>query len=162
LPDPRLERRTLVSSFVAVPLLLAALTALQTGVHSRETAFLILPPFAVLIFLLFREPYGRGANIRSIVLLPCASAAVGELCYRYLGFTPLGVAVCALAVLAVQELLRTQMPPALALSVLAMLLRATKITYLLGVAEASVFIALVFFIWRRFCIAPLVSPERRR
>jgi HPP family protein len=162
LADPRLARRTLLSSFVAVPLLLAALTALQTGVHSRETQFLILPPFAVLIYLLFREPYGPGANIRSIVLLPCASAAVGELSYRYLGFTPVGVAVCALAVLAVQELLRTQMPPALALSVLAMLLRATQLTYLLGVAEASVFIALVFFLWRRVFIAPLRVRQRPR
>lgn len=157
-----MERRTQISAFVAVPLLLAALTALQTGVHSRDTQFLILPPFAVLIFLLFREPYGRGANLRSIVLLPCASAAVGELCYRYLGFTPLGVAVCALAVLAVQELLRTQMPPALALSVLAMLLHATRLTYLLGVAEASVFIALVFLLWRRLCIAPLLGRQRPR
>jgi hypothetical protein len=56
------------------------------------------------------------------------------------------------------------MPPALALSVLAMLLHVNSFTYVLGVAEASTLIAIAFFLWRRFVISPLlrepVSPAR--
>jgi hypothetical protein len=155
----RLERWSQVSSFVAVPLLLAILTATQGGIQNDITRFLVLPPFAVVIFLLFRDPFGKWANLRSVVVLPCLGAAVGELCYRFLGFTPLGIAVDTLCVLALQSILRARMPPALALSVLAMLLHATSVLYVLGVAEASTFIAIVFFLWRRFVVVPLLIEE---
>lgn len=125
------------------------------GLHSPETAFLVLPPFAVVIYLIFRYPLGGAANLRSIVVLPCLGAAVGELCFRFLGMTPAGVALDTLAVLSLQFITRAYMPPALALSVLAMLLHVTSFTYVLGVAEQSALIAVVFFLWQRFVILRL-------
>lgn len=155
----RLERWAQISSFVAVPALLAILTATQIRLHNLVTEFLLLPPFAVVIYLIFRDPFGKSANLRSIVVLPCMGAAVGELCSRYLDLTPAGVAVDTLCVLSLQSVLRARMPPALALSVLAMLLRAKSFTYVLGVAEASSLIAIVFFLWRRFALSPLLREE---
>jgi CBS-domain-containing membrane protein len=156
-PDVRLERWTQISAFVAVPALLAVLTATQRELQNSETQFLVLPPLAVIIFLLFREPFGPWANLRSIVILPCIGAATGELTYHFLGMTAIGIAVDTLVVLAFQSLLRSKMPPALALSVLAMLLHAESWTYFLGVAEATCIIAIAFSLWRRFLIAPLLE-----
>jgi hypothetical protein len=157
--DARLERLCQISSYVAVPLLLAILTATQHQLQDRATQFLVLPPFAVVIYLVFREPYGKWANLRSIVVLPCIGAVIGQLSYRFFGLTPLGIAFDTLCVLAVQSILKARMPPALALSVLAMLLHVQSFTYTLGVAEASISIAIVFFLWRRLLVAPLF--ERR-
>ncbi len=144
---------------MAVPALLAVLTATQSRLQNRLTEFLVLPPFAVVIYLTFRDPFGKSANLRSIVILPCVGAAVGELCFRYLGLTPAGVAVDTLIVLSLQSVLRARMPPALALSVLAMLLHVKSFTYVLGVAEASSLIAIVFFLWRRFIASALLCEK---
>jgi hypothetical protein len=157
--NARLERWSQVSAFVAVPTLLAVLNATQSRVQNRVTEFLVLPPFAVVIYLIFRDPLGKSANLRSIVVLPCMGAAVGELSFRYLGLSPAGVALDTLCVLSMQSVLRARMPPALALSVLAMLLRVKSFTYVLGVAEASTLIAIVFFLWRRFAISTLLREE---
>lgn len=148
-----------ISSFVAVPALLAVLTETQHRLQDRATDFLVLPPFAVIIYLIFRDPFGKPANLLSIVVLPCMGAVVGELCFRFLGLTPAGIALDTLCVLALQSIMRAKMPPALALSVLAMLLHVESLTYVLGVAEASTLIAIVFFLWRRFVISPLVPTE---
>jgi hypothetical protein len=144
---------------VAVPALLAALAATQSRLQNPVTQFLVLPPFAVIIFLLFREPFGTWANLRSIVVLPCLGAATGELSFRYLGLTPQGIAADTSCVLLLQAALRAHMPPALALSVLAMLLHVESPTYVLGVAESSTLIAITFLLWRRFLILPLVSRQ---
>ncbi len=158
----RFQRICQISSFIAVPALLAILTETQYRIQDRSTDFLVLPPFAVVIYLIFREPYGKAANVRSIVILPVLGAVVGQLSFRYFGLTPLGVAIDTLCVLTLQSLLHAHMPPALALSVLAMLLRVQSLTYTVGVAEASTSIAIIFFLWRRYVIAPLrrTSPPK--
>jgi hypothetical protein len=157
--DARLERLCRISSFVAVPLLLAILTGAQQRLQDPATEFLVLPPFAVIIYLIFREPYGKWANLQSIVILPCMGAVIGQLSFRFFGLTPLGIALATLSVLVLQSILRARMPPALALSVLAMLLHVQSFTYTLGVAEASISIAIVFFLWRRFAVAPLLRTS---
>ena len=144
---------------MAVPALLAALTATQSRLQNPITQFLVLPPYAVIIYVIFRDPFGKSANLRSIVVLPCLGAVVGELSFRYLGMTPAGVAVDTLCVLLFQSILRARMPPALALSVLAMLLHVQSPTYALGVAEASTVIAIGFFLWRGLVISPLLHTD---
>ena len=144
---------------MAVPGVLAVLTETQHRVQNRVTDFLVLPPFAVIIYLVFRDPLGKSANLRSIVVLPCLGATVGELSFHVLGLTPAGIALDTLCVMSLQSLIRARMPPALALSVLAMLLHAESWTYVLGVAEASSIIAIVFFLWRRFVISRLLTTE---
>ncbi len=155
--ERKMERVTHVSTFIAVPAILAIFSALRGHGHIPATEYLVLPPLAVVIYIIFRAPFGPSANLVSIVLLPCAGAAFGELCYHYFGLTPLSVALCTIAVLALHAVLRGPMPPALALSVLALLLHADGPTYIIGVLEGTLMIAIVFCLWRRFVLTPLVG-----
>ena len=140
--------RDFLITAVAVPLVLALLSAMQIAVHQRATAFLVLPPFAVIIYSIFRNPLGESATLRSIVVLPCLGATLGQLAWHYLGLTPAGVAAATLAVLVAQAVIGASMPPALALAVLAMLLRAEGPWYVLGVLEGTFTIFGAFWLWR--------------
>jgi hypothetical protein len=157
LSPARLERWMQLGSFLAVLAVLAVLTAAQGRLQSRITEFLVLPTFAVVIYTVFRDPFGNSANLRSIVS------------YRYLGMTPFGI---ALDTLCVPSLRRTRMPAALAPSVLSPLLRVTSILYVVGVAEASTLIAIFLssgadsssrrFIAKRCCHRAAVILSRHR
>lgn len=149
------ERRITIAASIAVPALLALLSAVQLAGTHRATEYLVLPPLAVIIYLIFREPNGEAANLRSIVVLPCLGAAVGQTCWHFLGLTPPGVALATFAVVILQTGLRAYMPPALALAVLAMLLKPKGPWYVLGVLEGTSIIFVVFECWRRF------GPMRR-
>ncbi len=144
------EGRLAVTASIAVPGLLALLSALQLASPHHATEYLVLPPFAVIVYSIFRAPEGDGANLRSIVILPCLGAAVGQLCWHYLGLSPAGVAAATFAVVILQAALRAYMPPALALAVLAMLLRPEGPWYVLGVLEGTSIIFVAFTCWRRF------------
>jgi hypothetical protein len=133
---------------------MAIFSGLRLWLRSPATEFLVLPPLSVIIYLIFREPFGDSANVRSIVVLPTLGAAVGQLCSIYLGLTPIGVTVACVVVIAAQAALRVYMPPAIALAVLAMLLHVEGPTYVLNVFEGTVAIAVVFFVWRHFAGSP--------
>lgn len=152
-----IERCSIISTFVAVPAILALLSAIQLAVHSWPTEFLVLPPLAVVTYLLFRQPSGPWTCARSIVVLPCAGAICGELAWRFFGMTPLGIGVATLAVLALQLAIRATMPPALALAVLAMLLHVQGPAYALGVLQATAIIFVAFHAWRRFVLKPIAG-----
>lgn len=126
------------------------------------TEYLLLPPFAVIAYLIFQNPYARLSQLRSIVVFPCVAAITGELCFHYLGFTPVGVAAATLIVLGLQALLHADMPPALALAVLAMLLHTDSPTYVLGVLEGTLIIFIVTRIWRLWPSRPHLpkGPQR--
>jgi hypothetical protein len=135
---------------VAVPLLLALLSSLQIAAGRHAAQFLVLPPFAVVIYSIFSLPRSNAATLRSVVILPCIGAIVGELSGHYLGMTPQGVAAATIAVLVAQALLRASMPPALALAVLAMLLHADTYAFALGVFEGTAIIFTAFRFWLYF------------
>lgn len=144
-----IERRRALVTAVAVPLLLALLSAIQLATHANATKYLLLPPLAVIIYLVFRNPLECTA-FRCVVLLPCLGAIAGELCGYYFGLTPVGVAIATLAILVLQAALHADMPPALALGVLAMLLHVEGFAYVLGVLEGTLLIFIAVAIWRRF------------
>lgn len=146
-------RHDRIVATAAVPLLLALLSAVQLATHLQATEFLVLPPLAVVIYLVFREPFGKSASPRSVLLLPPVAALIGQIVWRYFGLTPLGVAIATLAVLILQALLGADMPPALALAVLAMFLRAQGPWYVLGVLEGSLIIFIALVLWRRLAPA---------
>jgi hypothetical protein len=135
---------------VAVPLLLALLSGIQIATGRHAAQFLVLPPFAVIIYSIFSLPRSNAGTLRSVVLLPCIGAIAGELSGHYLGMTPQGVAVATIAVLVAQALLRASMPPALALAVLAMLLHADTYAFALGVFEGTAIIFIAFRFWLYF------------
>jgi len=154
------DRRLSVSATIAVPVLLAGLSGVENATHMRITDYLVLPPLAVVIFLIFRDPAGEAANGRSIVLLPCLGAIVGQLSAFYFGLTPLGIATATACVLLLQTITDAFMPPALALCVLALILHADPVTYVVGVFEATAAIFCVFYVWRAFVYRPFLEEPR--
>lgn len=138
-----------LASIIAVPLVLALLDAAAGVWRAPAAQYVMLPPFAVISFLLFTQVKGASANLRSIVILPCIGAAAGALCWQLLGAGPMSVAAATLTVLVAQLILRAYMPPAVALAALAPLLHAEFWTYLAGVAIGTSIIGAVFVLWRR-------------
>jgi CBS-domain-containing membrane protein len=143
------DARGFTATVLAVPLILALLSGIQLEVHQRETQFLVLPPLAVIIYLIFRDPAGPSTNFRSIVILPCVGSIVGQISATFLGLTPLGAAAALFVVLMAQTVMRANMPPALALALLAMFLRVHGVTYVLGVVQGTLVIFVIFYVWRR-------------
>lgn len=148
-----------VSTIIAVPVLLALIDWISETAHSTETEFLLVPPLAVIVYLIFSRPDAHYVSFRSVVIMPIVGAAAGQIAYHFLGLTPWGVAAAAIVVLLVQQGLRAFMPPAIALSILAMLLKAQGIGYTVSVALATVFVGAVFWLWRRFVWQPLPDVE---
>jgi hypothetical protein len=152
-----MSRFAFISRLAAVPLILALLSAIQLMIHVPATKFLVLPPLAVIVYVLFTDPNGKPARFRSIVVLPCLGAIVGEFCSHFLGLTPAGISVAMLIVLLLQQALQAAMPPALALSLLAMLLHVDGVTYPLGVFLATIAIFVIFMLWRQLSRFALVN-----
>jgi hypothetical protein len=146
------------SAFIAVPVLLFFVDLAPRIYRSSATEFLLVPPLAVIIYLIFTQPISRHTRFRSVVILPIAGAIAGELSYRFLGLTPWGVAGAVLVVLLAQGAIRADMPPALALAVLAMLLKADDPSYAAGVAIATTAVWLIFLCWRKFVWLAFSAP----
>lgn len=144
----------------SLALVIAFITAVQLSFRGRSTEFLILPPFAILVYLIFRYPFGSSANLRSIVLLPCIGAISGVLCFRYLGLSPLGVGVTCLTVLFARDVIRASMSPAVAVAVLALLLHADDARYIMNVLEDILGITMIFFLWRHFLLGARTGARR--
>lgn len=143
------ERCAAISTVVAVPVLLAAIDWISELSRSSDTEFLLVPPLGVIVYLIFSRPDADYVAFRSIVLMPVIGAVAGQVAYRFLGLTPFGVAAAAIVVLSAQKALRAYMPPAIALSILAMLLRAHDIGYSVSVALATLFVGGIFWVWRK-------------
>ncbi len=137
------------TALVAVPVLLFALDAVSKVVRGAPTEFLLVPPLAVVAYLLFSEPERTDARLRAVVLLPTLGGLAGEAAYAALGATPWGIAAAVLAVLLAEQGLRARMPPALAIAVLAMMLRVRGPWYPVDVAASSLVIWGAFHAWRR-------------
>ncbi len=147
------------TALVAVPVLLFALDAVSRVVRGEATEFLLVPPLAVVAYLLFSQPERTDARLRAVVLLPAIAAIVGEAGYAALGPTPWGIAAVVLGVLLAGRALRARMPPALAIAVLAMLLRARGPWYPIDVAVSSLVVWGAFHAWRgRAGLRSLLDP----
>jgi len=136
-----------LAPFVAVPVILSSLDAITRALRSKPTEFLLVPPLAVVVYLLFSQPGTSDGRLRSVVLLPLIASFLGEFGYRLLGLTPWGIAAVALGILAAQRGLGARMPPALAVGVLAMLLRVEDSWYAVDVGIATLLIWLAFLGW---------------
>ncbi len=137
------------TALVAVPLLLFALDGVSRLASGAPTEFLLVPPLAVVAYLLFAEPERTDSRLRAVVLLPVVGAVAGEASFALLGATPWGIAAAVLAVLLAEQGLRARMPPALAICVLAMLLRVRGPWYAVDVALSSAVVWGAFHAWRR-------------
>ncbi len=157
---PSIGERT---ALVAVPVILFALDAVSKVIRGEATEFLLVPPLAVVVYLLFSEPRRTDARLRAVVLLPAIGAIAGEAGYAVLGPTPWGIAAVVLAVLLAGRALRARMPPALAIGILAMLLRVRGPWYPIDVAVSSLVVWGAFRAWQgRGALRTLGEPHAGR
>jgi HPP family len=136
------------SAVVAVPVLLFVIDAVSRAVRGRGTEFLLVPPLAVVIYLLFSEPDRTDGRLRAVVLLPFIAALSGEVGYGLLGLTPWAIAGVVVVVLLTQWMLHARMPPALAIAILAMFLRVRSPWYPVDVVLSSTLVWIAFHGWR--------------
>ncbi len=114
------------------------------------TELLLIPPLAVMAYLLFTRPDDRRASWRGVLILPTTGAILGEVACRLFGLTPWRVTLAAIFTFGAQRLLAVSMPPALAISVLALFLQVRTGYYTLDVAISAAMIGVFFFAWRRW------------
>ncbi len=140
-----METFRIVSVLVAVPafLALADLLARTTGLH-----YLLFQPMATIAYQAFSDPRGRRSRLRCLVLSPVLGAVVGALTVHFFGDTPWSMAGSSLLVVGLMLLLRSEMPPALAVNVLALFIGAGTPWYPAGVFLATAGVALAFWVWR--------------
>lgn len=144
------ERCEELSAWLAVPLLLALLQFAASVARRPASEHLLVPPMAVIAYVLFKSPASAQSGVRGAVLVPVIGAVTGEVASRLFGMTPWGVAAAVLLVLGAQRLLGVTMPPALALALLALMLRLRGPYYALDVLVGTSAIAGAFFAWRRW------------
>jgi hypothetical protein len=115
---PQTGRPNHVAASIAVPLLLAVLGGIQLLVHRPVTEYLLLPPLAVVIYPSSACPAAsRPGCARSSSFPASPQSSARSLALPRM--SPPGVALATLVVLGLHFALRAQMPPALAIAVLA-------------------------------------------
>jgi len=152
------ENLVRVSAVVAVPLLIALVTALSNAVPTLS--YLLFPPLASGSYTLFSDPEGRYSSPRRFVLGLTAGAACGWaalVASRVLLADPAGqfqasAAGAALAVFCtgvVTWALDVEEPSAYACGLLVLLIDASPAAYVVSVAASSSLVAIAFVVWRR-------------
>jgi hypothetical protein len=129
---------------VAIPSLLALLDACARSWHIPAARYISLPPIAGrgVLALFHPAPSPRhGALDRRP---SCFGAFIGAMLWHVLGDTPFGVAIKMLAVLLAQLVLRADMPPALALALLPLVLHPDPQGYVGGVAIGTAGLGVAF------------------
>ncbi len=146
-----------VSAVVAVPLLIALVTALSNAVPTLS--YLLFPPLASGSYTLFSDPEGQYASPRRFVLGLTAGAASGWLALEIStlaladpgGRFQASAAGAALAVFLtglVTWSLDAEEPSAYACGLLVLLIDASPGAYVVSVAASSSLVALAFVVWR--------------
>jgi CBS-domain-containing membrane protein len=148
------ERVCVVSALCLLPPFLGAVALAGSATHLR---LLLFPPLAAIGYALFLHPYGPYTSLRNSVLGPVTGALVGTLAVTWVPAGPLRViAVTAAGILALR-LLRVELPPALAVALLTLLVGGEGLLYLASIAASSLALALLFRAWRGLVFERLVG-----
>jgi len=146
-----------VTTLVAVPLLIAFVTALSNAV--QQLSFLLFPPLASGSYTLFSDPEGEYASPGRFVVGLTTGAASGwialELAALVLTQPPgqfrVSAPAAALAIFLtglVTWLLDVEEPSAYSCGLLVLLIDASPFAYVVSVATSSALVAAVFLVWR--------------
>ena len=117
---------------------------------------LLVAPFGASTVLLFGYPSSPLAQPRNIVLGNTIAAAVGVLCVALLGSTPLAMGVAVGLAIALGQQLRCLHPPAGAVALLGVLLKAQPGFVLAPVLLGSVVLTLMAVLFSR--LHPAAEP----
>jgi hypothetical protein len=137
-------------AFVAVAAVAASLTGLR---------MVLFPPLAVIAFETFytREADPWGGRVKWIPLACFATAGAGLLFVRHFGASPEAAALSVLWSVAVLRVLKLHLPPALAVGLLPMVMKAPDLFYPIAVGAGTLLLVGWFFLYRRLMLALALS-----
>ncbi|WP_135821364.1 HPP family protein [Halostella litorea] len=152
------ENLVRASALVAVPLLIALVTALSNAVPGLS--YLLFPPLAAGTYTLFTDPEGEYSSPRRFVLGLTTGAASGWVALELVGLafaepggrfqvSAVGAALAVFLTGLATWLLRVEEPSAYACGLLVLLIDASPAAYVVSVAASSSIVALAFVVWRR-------------
>ena len=143
--QPRFDRRQVLGSWAGGLLAIAGLGLISTWSHYP----LVVAPFGASTVLLFGHPTSPLAQPRNIVLGNTVAAAVSVLSVAALGSTPLAMGLAVGLAIALGQLLRCLHPPAGAVALLGVLLRARAGFVLIPVLAGSLLLVLMAVLFSR-------------
>ncbi|MFM8604028.1 MAG: HPP family protein [Cyanobium sp.] len=143
--QPRFDRRHIVVSWASGLVAIATLGLISSWSHYA----LVAAPFGASTVLLFGYPASPLAQPRNIVLGNTVAAVVGVGCVAVLGDSPLAMGLAVGLAVALGQMLRCLHPPAGAVALLGVLLRARAGFVLLPVLAGSLLLVLMAVLFSR-------------
>lgn len=150
--QPRFAPRSSVSSWLGGLLAITALALISTWSHYP----LVVAPFGASTVLLFGHPSSPLAQPRNIVLGNTIAALLSVLCVALLGATPWSMGLAVGLAIAVGQQLRCLHPPAGAVALLGVLLRAKPAFVLVPMLTGSLLLTLMAVLFSR--LNPTAEP----
>jgi CBS-domain-containing membrane protein len=150
--QPRFAPRHVLASWLGGLLAITALGLISTWSHYP----LVVAPFGASTVLLFGHPSSPLAQPRNIVLGNTLAAAVSVGCVALLGNTPWVMGLAVGLTIALGQLLRCLHPPAGAVALLGVLLKAKPLFVLMPVLSGSVLLTLMAVMFSR--LRPAAEP----
>lgn len=154
-PDARQRRFITLWALLILPLFLGVVAVAASETHLR---FLLFPPLAAIGLALFRDPYSQRTAFRSVVMGPVAGALIGVAALRWMPVGPVRIALVTAIGIGALSLLRAELTPALAVSLLSLLVGAEGMSFVISIALSSCALWLLFLLWRRLIYARHFPP----
>jgi CBS-domain-containing membrane protein len=143
--QPRFERHDVLLSWAGGLLAIGALALIGSWSHYP----LVVAPFGASTVLLFGHPTSPLAQPRNIVLGNTVAAVVSVLCVATLGSSPLSMGLAVGLTIALGQVLRCLHPPAGAVALLGVLLKAKAGFVLLPMLAGSLSLTLMAVVFSR-------------
>ncbi|MEB3317041.1 MAG: HPP family protein [Cyanobacteriota bacterium] len=150
--QPRFAPHHVVSSWLGGLFAITALGLISTWSHDP----LVVVPFGASSVLLFGHPSSPLAQPRNIVLGNTAAAMVSVACVAWLGSAPWVMGLAVGGTIALGHLLRCLHPPAGAVALLGVLLKAKPAFVLMPVLSGSPLLTLLAVLFSR--LRPAAEP----
>lgn len=143
--QPRFARHDVLASWLGGLLAITSLGLISTWSHYP----FVVAPFGASTVLLFGHPGSPLAQPRNIVLGNTLAAVVSVLCVASMGSNPLAMGLAVGITIALGQLLRCLHPPAGAVALLGVLLKAQPVFVLLPMLSGSLLLTLMAVLFSR-------------
>ncbi|MEB3334347.1 MAG: HPP family protein [Cyanobacteriota bacterium] len=150
--QPRFAPPQVFASWLGGLLAISALGLIGSWSHYP----LVVAPFGASTVLLFGHPNSPLAQPRNIVLGNSVAAVVSVVCVAFLGHAPWVMGLAVGVTIALGQLLRCLHPPAGAVALLGVLLKAKPVFVLMPVLSGSVLLTLMAVVFSR--LRPAAEP----
>ena len=153
--QPRFEHHEVLLSLAGGLVAIGALGLISSSSHYP----LVAAPFGASTVLLFGYPTSPLAQPRNIVLGNTLAAVVSVACVAVLGSSPLAMGLAVGLAIAVGQQLRCLHPPAGAVALLGVLVKAKAGFVLMPMLAGSLLLVLMAVLFSRLCQSPQRYPH---